>query len=133
LEALKWLHAQGCPLDGQVIAELAASCDLEGLRWAIDAGVPMDDEACSYAAYRGRRDVMELLKAHGCPWSDDCWETARKGHWDLLRWMRAQDPPAPWDAAEAERLATRHGQWDVADAARAELDALAASGDGGEG
>jgi hypothetical protein len=131
LEALQWLHAHGCPFDGRVITDLAVYCDLEGLQWAIDAGAPPDEYACRYAACKGRRDVIELLRAHGCPWGDACCWAARKGHWGLVRWMRAQDPPAPWDAAEMERIATMHGQWDVADAARAELDAHAAIGSGG--
>jgi hypothetical protein len=132
LEALKWLHAHGCPFDHRVVGELAMSCDLEGLRWATDAGAPASDFACGYAAEEGRDDVIELLRAHGFPWGDACYKAAHKGHWRLVRWMRAQNPPAPWNAAEMEWLATMHGQWDVAGAARAEREA-AAVGSGSAG
>jgi hypothetical protein len=90
----------------------------------------MDDSACIYAACKGRRDVMELLRAHGCPWERACYEAGKRGHWGLVRWMRAQDPPAPWDAAGIEWIAAIHGQWDVADAAREELDAIGGGGAG---
>jgi hypothetical protein len=132
LEALQWLHAHGCPLDRRVTSGLASSCDLEGLQWALDAGAPMYERACIGPAQHGRRDVIELLRAHGCPWNDACYQAARAGHWGLVRWMRAQDPPAPWDAAEMERIAAIHRQWDVADAARAELEAHV-NGGGGAG
>jgi hypothetical protein len=131
LEALQWLHAHGCPFDSQVTHGLVSAYNLEGLRWAIDAGAPVVDYICCWAACKGRRDVIELLRAHGCPWYDACWEAAQEGHWGLVRWMRAQDPPAPWDAAKMEWLATVHGQVDVADAARAEIGAHTVIGGGG--
>ena len=56
-----------------------------------------DEETCGWAALHGHLEVLQWLRAKGCPW----WEVTSKqaalgGHLEVLQWMRAQDPPCPW-------------------------------------
>jgi hypothetical protein len=55
---------------------------------------------CSAAARNGQFDVLRWLRAQDppCPW--DIWACARatqNGHLEIVQWLRAQDPPCPWD------------------------------------
>jgi hypothetical protein len=53
-------------------------------------------EACSGAARNGDLEMLQFVRAHGCPWNKDtCQEAARNGHLELLKW--AHEIGCPWD------------------------------------
>ena len=57
-----------------------------------------DKYTCGWAAFHGHLEVLQWLRAKGCPW--DRWtniEAARGGQLEVLQWMRGQDPPCPWN------------------------------------
>ena len=56
-----------------------------------------------YAAESGQLAVLQWLRAQDppCPWDESaCWEAASSGELAVLRWLRSQDPPCPWDQEE---------------------------------
>jgi hypothetical protein len=59
---------------------------------------PRDDgiRVCQYAADNGHLSVLQWLRAQQppCPWNDwVCSSAAIYGHLHILQWARAQDPP----------------------------------------
>ena len=52
------------------------------------------------AAGNGHLEVLQWLRAQDppCPWNEwTCRSAAGNGHLEVLQWLRAQDPPCPWD------------------------------------
>ena len=67
------------------------------------------------AAGEGQLDVLKWLREQGppCPWDViACNDAAAGGHLDVLKWLRAQEPPCPWDKSACSRAAER-GHLDV--------------------
>ena len=55
---------------------------------------------CEEAASTGVVPIMQWLRALDppCPWNPyTCSAAAMNGHLPMLQWLRAQDPPCPWD------------------------------------
>jgi hypothetical protein len=55
---------------------------------------------CSGAARNGQLDVLRWLRAQDppCPWDEmACAFAAQNGHLNVLKWLRSQDPPCPWN------------------------------------
>src|ERR1700679_142126 len=49
---------------------------------------------CSYAALGGNLDVLQWLRANGCPWDEfTCSQAALGVHLDVLQWARANGCP----------------------------------------
>ena len=51
------------------------------------------------AAKYGYLNIIKWLRAQNppCPWSDEtCCIAASHGQLEVLQWLRAQDPPCPW-------------------------------------
>ena len=72
-----------------------------------------DEETCSWAAEGGHLEVLQWLRAKGCPWDSTATDSAAyKGHLEVLQWMRAQDPPCPWNYWVCENAA-RGGHLEV--------------------
>ena len=72
-----------------------------------------DEETCRCAAHGGHLEVLQWLRAKGCPWgSDTCSWAAQRGHLEVLQWVRAQDPPCPWDKYVCD-YAAREGHLEV--------------------
>jgi hypothetical protein len=70
---------------------------------------------CTSAACYGHLDVLKWMRAQNppCPWNEwVCCYTAQNGHLDVLKWMRAQEPPCPWNEW-ACAYAARNGHLDV--------------------
>jgi hypothetical protein len=42
-----------------------------------------------------------------------CSSAAEYGYLDVLRWLRSQDPPCPWNASDCLRLAEKGGHWEI--------------------
>jgi hypothetical protein len=67
------------------------------------------------AAEGGHLDVLRWLRAQDPPYPWDahtCHAAARRGHLGVLRWLRAQDPPCPWSKLTCSAAATS-GHLDV--------------------
>jgi hypothetical protein len=61
--------------------------------------------------------VLHWLRAQEppCPWDEEaCSRAAQGGHLHVLQWLREQDPPCPWDF-RAHEHARRAGHTVVAD------------------
>ena len=63
-------------------------------------------EACSHAARRGNREVLEWLHNTGCPWDvKTAGAAAGGGHLEVLQWMHERGCPwDSWTCAHAARL-----------------------------
>ena len=71
--------------------------------WRCCAG-PARTAPCDSAAIGGRLDVLQWLRAEGCPWSySTCENAVGWGHVKVLRWARENG--APWNAATRDRAA----------------------------
>lgn len=54
---------------------------------------------CELACKYGSLKSLQLLRMQGCPWSQSCTQRACKnGRLEILKWMREQQPPCPWNA-----------------------------------
>jgi hypothetical protein len=49
-----------------------------------------------------------------CLWDEQaCFFAAVGGHLGMLQWLRAQEPPCPWDAGMVARIAFHHGHAEI--------------------
>ena len=72
-----------------------------------------DEYTCRCAAHGGHLEVLQWLRAKGCPWGTSASNNAaRRGHLEVLQWMRDQDPPCPWDSDVCYQAALK-GHLDV--------------------
>jgi hypothetical protein len=64
--------------------------------------------ACTLAAGNGHLEMLKWLRSEDtpCPWDAGvCGRAAEHGHLKVLQWARAQDPPCPWDEDTCRRAA----------------------------
>lgn len=70
---VQWLRAEGCPWSAATLEGSVESGDYLLVKWMLDNGCPMNEDCC-IAAVRWsspyRTDIVGLLRAEGCPWSD---------------------------------------------------------------
>jgi hypothetical protein len=69
--------------------------------WARDGmGMPISEGIYEEAASRGHLALLQHFRATAAlPWIREISIAACKGgHLEVLQWLRAQDPPCPWDA-----------------------------------
>ena len=95
---------------------------IPGLEWSRDNNKPIPHNACSYAAEGGQLETLKWLRAQDppCPWDERvCIHAARRGHLELLKWARTQEPPCPWNERVCE-YATRGGHLEILKWARAQ-------------
>jgi len=113
--------------------ELAAQHGWVGLLpWLVGHGERWGEETTLREALHNRFRVIEWGLSQGAPWGLTCKGAARGGHLALLRWARAQSPPAPWDSSTCHGAA-RGGhlgllQWARAQTPPAPWDASTCSG-----
>ena len=63
------------------------------------------------AAQNGHLEVLQWLRANGCPWdTDTCYHAVDQGHVEVLRWVRANG--FEWDAETRDRAAAELGYTD---------------------
>jgi len=77
---------------------------------------------CMWAANSGHLEVLKWLRAQDppCRWdSSTCPIAARYGHFEILKWLRSQNPPCPWDEWTCNEAA-EHGHLDILKWARAQ-------------
>jgi hypothetical protein len=80
------------------------------LSYLRDHGWTCGKHACASAAGGGHIDVLEWLRAQDppCPWdAKEYTLAARNGHVHVLHWLRAQQPPVPWKANACAAAAKR--------------------------
>ena len=101
LSLLKYARAQGLPWDEDtawIAAENGHLDVLQFMRTEADPPCPWNSRVTLSACESGDLNVLAFARAHGCPFDDDCCcAAAAKGYLNILVWLRAQDPPAPWD------------------------------------
>lgn len=54
------------------------------------------------AATTGHLRVIQWLRAQNppCPWNENvCEIAAERGHFEVLKWLRNQNPPCPWSTS----------------------------------
>ena len=67
------------------------------------------------AAKSSHLDVLKWLRSQNppCPWNAlTCRDAAKSGHMDVLKWLRSQDPPCPWSDLTCSNAASK-GHLDV--------------------
>jgi hypothetical protein len=103
LDALKWLHAHGCPIDESIDAAASAG-HLPIVQWCRANGCPWNESACTSAAEGGHLSVLQWCRANDCPWDEStCSSAALGGHLSLLQWCHANG--CPWDKSTCSRAA----------------------------
>jgi len=73
LEALKYLHENGCPWNEKCCENASENEHFECLIYLHENGCPWDEKCCEYASKNGAEDCMMYLFNNQCPWSDDEW------------------------------------------------------------
>ena len=70
-------------------------------------------KTCHWAAFRGQLEVLQWLRAKGCPWGTltSNW-AAYGGQLEVLQWVQGQDPPCPWDS-DVCKYAAQKGHLEV--------------------
>ena len=67
--------------------------------------------ACRFAASYGNLEVLQWVRAEGCPWvAETCQVAAQDGHLETLRWARANG--CPWTAWTRDMAAAGLGYTD---------------------
>ena len=112
LETLQRLRAEGCPWDTRTCDAAVERGRVEVLRWALEAGCPLQrQKATLVAARNGDVNVLALLRSFDCPFDGrTCAAAAGGGRLEAVQWLRAQG--CPWDSGSV-RAAERHGHPDV--------------------
>ncbi len=73
--------------------------------------LPQTSDTMKRLAGGGHLGTLQWLRAQDppCPWDERKCEFAVEGcHLETLKWMRAQDPPAPWGETCEEAAAGNH-------------------------
>ena len=106
LDALKWLHAHGCPIDESSCESAAGGGHLSVLQWCRANDCPWDESTCSSAAHGGHLSLLQWCRANGCSWDEcTCLFAAENGHLSVLQWCRANG--CPWDEDTCSSAACR--------------------------
>ncbi|KAK9824761.1 hypothetical protein WJX74_005756 [Apatococcus lobatus] len=105
IQVLTWLWSRTeCDVWTASVCNAAVKAhQLEVLCWLRTVCQPPCEctaQTLSIAASQGRLDMVQLLRAGGCPWNTDCMTSATSaGDLGMMQWMREQDPPCPWSPA----------------------------------
>ncbi len=118
LECLKWLlsaDASGgpCPCDAYTLSDIAWHHDLPALQWFWTNG-QLGSECFNKGVLRkavkkGDLSMVQWLRAQDppAPWDEGaCATAARRGDIGMLGWLRGQNPPCPWDVLVTQGAAS---------------------------
>ena len=86
---------------------------LQVLQWLRAEGCPWNYVTCHHAAESGNLELVQWLRGEGCPWDDMGWtcsNAVEKGHVEVLRWARENG--CPWTAATRDEAAEKLGYTD---------------------
>ena len=112
----KWALAEGCPRENQYnynMAKVAARYgQAELVKWLCgEGGFAMDEMVMWRAAQGGNLELVQWLRAEGCPWNyDTCTWAVEEGHVEVLRWVRENG--CPWHAYVRDQAAAELGYTD---------------------
>ena len=71
----------------------------------------MDERVMRRAAGSGNLQLVQWLRANGCPWdAGTCWVAVQKGHVEVLRWARENG--CPWRVQDRDEAAEKLGYTD---------------------
>ena len=112
----KWALAEGCPREAWYGHTMAREAALYGhgklVGWLCgEGGFAMDEDVMWRAAISGNLELVQWLRAEGCPWdSDTCFQAVLYGRMEVLHWVRENG--CPWDAAIRDDAAEKLGYTD---------------------
>ena len=66
---MRWLHADGCPMNYLATAYAAMDGKIDMLKWLRDRGCEWNASACALAAASGDLKTLKYLRDNGCPWN----------------------------------------------------------------
>ena len=93
-DIIKLLMKCNTNLQYSIMAGIAASGNLNLLKWARVNGCDWNTLTCSIAAARGHLNVLKWAHKNGCDWdSRTCSNAEAKGHLDILKWALANGCP----------------------------------------
>jgi len=92
LEYLVWLReVKNCDWDRWTICSAAEQGNLAMVKYCVENGCPMDEDACRWAAQQGHLDVLKYLHENDCPWhSRACYWSHSNNHDDCLNYLIEQ-------------------------------------------
>jgi hypothetical protein len=95
LEYLVWLReVKNCDWDSMTIYRAAKQGNLAMVKYCVDNGCPMNEDACTCAVREGHLDVLKYLHENDCPWS---WHACAAAHFfnhvDCLNYLIEQKCP----------------------------------------
>jgi hypothetical protein len=95
LEYLVWAReVKNCDWNWRTITRAAYRGNLAMVKYCVDNGCPMDEDACTVAADKGHLDVLKYLHENDCPWdSRACFWARRNNHVDCLNYLIEQKAP----------------------------------------
>ena len=80
-------------------------CVGHGVDGGLDAGT------CFHAAHGGQLEILQWLRAEGCPLGRGiCYHAVEQGHVEVLRWARENG--CPWDTGTRAQAAAELGYTD---------------------
>ena len=104
IECLKYLHEEGYPWNWITCCLVAANGHLDCLRYIHEEGCPWNKHTCWMAARNGHLDCLIYLHENGCPWDEETTQkSALNGHLDCLRY--AHERGCPWNEYTCESAA----------------------------
>ena len=95
LEYLVWAReVKNCDCDQWTISRAADQGNLSMVKYCVENGCPMDEDACLCAAEEGHLDVLKYLHENDCPWSSDaCYLAHFNNRIDCLNYLIEQRAP----------------------------------------
>ena len=85
------------------------------LKFARQNGHEWDIKSCIKAALGGHFNILKWLRSQDppCPWNElTCSAAVNGGHFNILKWLRSQDPPCPWNERSC-KYAAENGNLDI--------------------
>jgi hypothetical protein len=95
---LKWLKANDYPRDHwSLIWLIYFGATIEALEWIrVNIGLPLNAKIFAQAACSGRIDILEWLKAKGCP-GDETASVGANLRLEIIEWLRKNEYPVAHD------------------------------------
>ena len=108
LEYLVWLReVKNCDWDRWTIYVASRQGNLAMVKYCVDNGCPMNEDACAVAARVGHLHVLKYFHEFNCPWSSRaCYFAHKYNHVDCLNYLIEQKCPG-W-----ERFDSTHADYD---------------------
>ncbi|WZN65966.1 putative ankyrin repeat protein [Chloropicon roscoffensis] len=109
-------RVEGAVYEGDLVNYAALQGSIEILRWLMEEkGYEFNRATCEGAAFGGHLDVLKFLRAQNppCPWDGlTCLRAAQEGHLEVLKFLRGLEPPCPWSLMTCA-LAAQGGHLEV--------------------